>query len=252
MSILFEIGDFSLYTYSCLMALAVLAGLAVALLGAKRAALRAVDVFDAVLCSAIGGIIGARLEYICLNLEYFREQPGAIWQIGQGGLAYHGALLAGALTLIAYARFKRLSFWSLADALTPGLVLSLSIGWVACLYGGYAYGKMGFGPLYFAWHDLFGVMASRFAVQPLGAGLTFAVFIALWFARPALCRPGALFLLFLFLTGFIHFGLGFGRGDETVLWAGWRVDQWLALGQAAVALGLGVWRKAGRGLEIPG
>lgn len=250
MSVLFKIGDFSFYTYSCLMALAVLAGLAVALVGAKRAGLHAVNVFDAALCSAIGGIIGARLEYICLNLEYFREQPGAAWQIGQGGLAFHGALLAGILTLIAYVHFKRLSFWSLADALTPGLALSLSIGWVACLFGGYAYGKMGFGPLYFPWHDLFGVTASRFAIQPLGAGLTFVVFIVLWFVGPALCRPGVLFLLLLFLTGFIHFALGFGRGDETVLWAGWRVDQWLALGQVAVALGLGVWKQGWR-LEIP-
>jgi len=244
MSILFELGDFSVYTYSVLMAVAVLAGLALAVLEAKRirGGGEVAVVFDAALCALVGGVVGARLEYIALNLEFFQEQPAALWRVDQGGLAYHGGLLCGALALAAYARWRRLSFWQLADALTPGLALGVSLGWVACLFGGYAYGQMGFGALYFTWHDLYGVVASRFAVQPLGAGLTLVALISLWLVRPAFSRPGSLFLLFLLLTGVIHFALGFGRGDETLWWRGWRADQWLALGQTAAALCLGAWK----------
>jgi len=243
MSVLFRLGNFAIHTYSALMALAVLAGLSLALPAAKRVerGSRAV-IFDAVLCSLMGGIVGARLEFVALNLEFFREQPSAIWQIWQGGLAYHGGLLGGVLALAAYARWRRLSFWQLADVLTPGLALGVSIGWLACLSGGYAYGQMGFGWLHFAWYDLYGVTASRFAVQPLGAGLSVVAFVAVWLARPVFRRPGALFVLFLLLNGLIHFALGFGRGDETLLWHGWRADQWLALGQIAAAVCLGIWR----------
>lgn len=243
MSVLFRLGDFTFSTYSAVMALAALGGLALAFLEAKR--LKEVSygaTLDAVLCLLLGGLIGARLEFVALNLEFFQEQPAAIWQIWQGGLAYHGALLGGALALAAYALWRRLSFWRLADALTPGLALAVSVGWLACFLGGYAYGQMGFGWLHFVWHDLYGVTASRFAVQPLGAGLSFIAFLAVWLARPVFRRPGVLFSLFLLLNGLIHFALGFGRGDETLLWSGWRVDQWLAIGQMAAAVGLMAWR----------
>lgn len=243
MSVLFRLGDFTFNTYSAVMALAVLAGLALALLEARRLQEAGSGAtLDAVLCLLLGGLIGARLEFVALNLEFFREQSAAIWQIWQGGLAYHGGLLGGALALAAYARWRRLSFWRLADALTPGLALAVGIGWLACFLGGYAYGQMGFGWLYFVWHDLYGVAASRIAVQPIGAGLSFVAFIAIWLARPVFRQPGVLFPVFLLLNGIIHFALGFGRGDETLLWIGWRADQWLAIGQMAAAVGLGLWR----------
>lgn len=243
MSVLFRFGDFTFSTYSAVMALAVLAGLALALLEARRLQQAGYGAtLDAVLCLLLGGLIGARLEFAVLNLEFFQEQPSAIWQIWQGGLAYHGGVLGGALALAAYAGWRRMSFWRLADALTPGLALAVVIGWVACFLGGYAYGQMGFGWLYLVWHDLYGVTASRLAVQPLGVGLSLVAFIAVWLARPVFRRPGVLFSLFLLLNGLIHFALGFGRGDESLLWSGWRVDQWLALGQAAAGLGLAVWR----------
>lgn len=240
--VLLKVGGFSIYTYSLLMAVAVLGGLMVALHEGKRVGLRPVAVADAVIWAAIGGIVGARLEYVLLNWEYFREQPGLTFHIWEGGFAYHGGLLVGILVLMLYARLKRLPFWSLADALALGLALSVTIGWVACLFGGCAYGRMGFGLLHFTWYDIFGVMASRFAVQPLGIGLSLMLFVGLWLLRDRMPFSGALFLLLLMASGVIHFVLGLGRGDETLWWWGARVDQWLALGQVLLSAGVGICR----------
>ena len=127
----------------------------------------------------LGGVIGARLEYVMLNIEYFREQPAAALRVWQGGLALHGGLWLGLLVLFGYARARRIRFWALADVLALGMSLGAVLGWIACLYGGSAYGRLGFGPLYFVWYDTFGVTASRFAVQPLGAALSLALCVTL-------------------------------------------------------------------------
>jgi phosphatidylglycerol:prolipoprotein diacylglycerol transferase len=240
--VLLKVGGFSVYTYSLLMAAAVVGGFIVALHEGKRVGLRQLDVADAVLWAVIGAILGARLEYVLLNWEYFREQPELPFHMWEGGFAYHGGLLAGILVLVLYARLKRLSFWLLADALALGFALSVTIGWAACLFGGCAYGQMGFGLLHFTWYDVFGVMASRFAVQPLAIALSLILFAVLWLLRARMPFSGSLFLLYLMISGVIHFALGLERGDETLWWWGLRVDQWLALGQVLLAAGVGVYR----------
>ena len=240
--VLLKVGDFSVYTYSLFMAAAVLGGFIVALHEGKRVGLRPLEVADAILWATIGAILGARLEYVLLNWEYFREQAELPFYMWEGGFAYHGGLFAGILVLGLFAWLKRLSFWLLADALALGFALSVTIGWVACLFGGCAYGRMGFGLLHFTWYDIFGVMASRFAVQPLGIALSLMLFFGLWLLRSRMPFSGALFLLFLMVSGVIHFGLGVERGDETLWLRGLRVDQWLAMGQVLLAAAVGIYR----------
>ncbi len=51
--------------------------------------------------------------------------------------------------------------------------------------------------------------------------------------------PGATFVSFVLVSGLFHFGLSFGRGDETLVWNGLRVEQWLAAVQVASAATIG-------------
>lgn len=241
--VLLKVGGFNVYTYSLLMAVAALGGLLVALQEGRRLGLRAVDVADGVIWTVIGAILGARLEYILLNWEYFEAEPGSSVRVWEGGFAYHGGILTGILVLVLYSRLRRLPFWSLSDALSLGYALSMAVGWAACLVGGFAYGRMGFGLLHFTWHDAYGVVASRFAVQPLGILLCLMLFAGLWVLRDRMPFPGAILLAFLMVSGVIQFGLGFGRADETVSWRGLRADQWFALGQVLLSVGAGVWRE---------
>ena len=97
----------------------------------------------------------------------------------------------------------------------------------------------GFRPmLYFNWYDIFGVSASRFAVQPLGVALSLVLFAALFLLRDRMPFVGAIFVTFLALSGVLHFLLSLGRGDEALLFHGLRVEQWLALVQIAIAVAL--------------
>ena len=236
---LIEIGGFQLQIYSVVMALATLLGFAVAVGAGSRRGLRALDVADAALWVAIGGILGARLEYVLVNAEYFGERPGDALAVWQGGFAYHGGLLSGVLVLALWTALKHEPFWRMADVLALGLCLGVALGWAACLYGGCAYGQMGFGLFYFNWYDIFGVSASRFAVQPLGLALNLALFALLYARQDRMPFPGATFTAFLLVSGAIHFGLSMGRADETVLWHGLRVEQWLAALQMAAGVAAG-------------
>jgi phosphatidylglycerol:prolipoprotein diacylglycerol transferase len=241
-NVLLQIGDFHIYTYSVVMVVGVLTGTVIAFREGERVGLPAAVLIDMLIGAVIGGVAGARLEYVLLNMEYFREQPDAAFRVWEGGFAYHGGLIGGILVLILYSRLKRLNFWKVADAVTLGFALSVAIGWIACFFAGCAYGRLGFGPLYFVWYDIFGMMASRFAVQVVGMGLSLLLFLALWLVRSRLPFPGSLFLLFLIISGSIHFALGFVRGDETLWLWNWRVDQWLAIGQVAIATSVGIYR----------
>ena len=49
----------------------------------------------------------------------------AIWR---GGIAIHGALLAGTLAVILFCRWKRVAFWDVLDVLVPSVVLGQAIG----------------------------------------------------------------------------------------------------------------------------
>jgi phosphatidylglycerol:prolipoprotein diacylglycerol transferase len=84
--------------------------------------------FDLFFWLIINGLIGARLYDVFLNLPYYLDKPLSVLKIWQGGLAIHGAIIAGLFTAYFFARQRKLSFWSLAALTTPGLALAQAIG----------------------------------------------------------------------------------------------------------------------------
>ncbi|MGW4930663.1 prolipoprotein diacylglyceryl transferase [Agromyces sp. NPDC004153] len=94
-------------------------------------------VLDIALWAVPLGIIGARLYHVLTHPDdYFYEganvfnpfQPGAIWNIWEGGNAIYGALIGGAVGVWIGCRFTGIRFWSFADALAPGLLVAQAVG----------------------------------------------------------------------------------------------------------------------------
>jgi len=52
----------------------------------------------------------------------------AILKIWQGGLAIHGAIIAGAIVIWYFARKQKISFWLIASIVAPVLALAQTIG----------------------------------------------------------------------------------------------------------------------------
>ncbi len=110
------------------MVLGIIAGLLITLWLAKHYNISSNLIFDLFFWLIIGGIIGARIYDIFLNLGYYLIHPLQTLKIWEGGLAIHGAIIAGILIIIFFAKRQKFSFWEVGSLLVPGLALGQSIG----------------------------------------------------------------------------------------------------------------------------
>ena len=216
--ILLKIGGFHLRAYGTLIAIALLTGTWLAGREAARKGIPSERVQDFIIWAALFGILGARLYYLAFAApRIFLEDPLGVLAIWRGGLAIHGALLAGAATAIWYVRRHGLSFWQLADTLAPSLILGQAIGRVACFLNGDAYGI----PTTLPWAVTF---TNPEAMAPLGVplhptqvyemGLNLILFGLLWWWRRRIRFDGQLFLLYVGGYGIIRFVVENFRGDQ--------------------------------------
>jgi phosphatidylglycerol:prolipoprotein diacylglycerol transferase len=263
--ILFRFGSTIIYTYTVLLDVGLVCGLAVACWEGKRRGIAPERLVDAALWAVVAGIAGGRVGYVLANQEYFAENLREVFYIWEGGLAFQGAFLAGWLALFLYSVYHKLPFLALADTAALGLALGQVFGWLGCLMSGCAYGLESHGATFLArlsldLPDIYGIYAPRVATQPLASALSLAVFILLWATRrrkpfdAAQDKPfdaaqdgpfdstqdkpfpGLAFTLYLLLYAGGLFLLEFTRGDEAIYWGPWRVSQWIYLAEAAFAL----------------
>lgn len=83
--------------------------------------------WDAVLISLFSGIIGSRVAYVLSHLSLYPTLLDTV-KLWEGGMAIHGGLIAGTISLTLYCWKKRISFFSLTDVLAPALALGQAIG----------------------------------------------------------------------------------------------------------------------------
>lgn len=85
-------------------------------------------VLDAAPWVVVASIIGARAYYVVLRSEHFYSRPLEALNIRQGGLSFHGALVAGTLTFIAICHFRNQPILRWTDAAIPGVAFAQAIG----------------------------------------------------------------------------------------------------------------------------
>lgn len=126
--IVLSIGGFNIYWYGVVLALAMILALAVFLYLGKIKGLKVDDILDVATWLIIGGVIGARIYDVILELPYYLNQPLNVFKIWQGGLAIHGGIIGGLIVLLFFSKFKNLNFWKIVSALIPALTLGQAVG----------------------------------------------------------------------------------------------------------------------------
>lgn len=138
----FSIGGISFAYYGLIIGIGIIAGLFMAQADAKRRGQDPDLYLDFAIYAVFFSIIGARLYYVVFQWAYYKEHLAEIINLRKGGLAIYGGVIAAVITLIVFARKRRVSFFSMADTGCIGLVTGQIIGrwgnFVNCeAFGGY-------------------------------------------------------------------------------------------------------------------
>lgn len=124
----FNIFGIEIALYGIIIAFGMMLGLFYAVREAKRTGQNEEDYWDLATMLLIFSVIGARLYYVVFYWDMFKDDWLSILNIRNGGLAIYGGVLAGIITVFVFSRKKKLSFWKMADTLTPGLLIGQIIG----------------------------------------------------------------------------------------------------------------------------
>ncbi len=141
-SILFHIGSFTIYSYGTILALAFILSMIIVLWKSARLGMTRQTIYDLGIWIIIGGLLGARIAYVFLNLDEFKNHLLEIFMIQHGGLAFHGSFIGGVLSLWIFTRLRKLSFFKMLDLVIPPLVLGHSIGRMGCFLNGCCFGTL--------------------------------------------------------------------------------------------------------------
>lgn len=141
--IAFSIGSVSIYYYGIIMAIALTVGILVAALVTKNfyPELKPDVIFNIAPVVIITALLGARIYYCLLNLNYYSQNLLEIFDVRQGGLSIHGAILGGLIGGIIYAKKHKLPVLKLCDIFSYGLILGQAIGRWGNFFNSEAFGK---------------------------------------------------------------------------------------------------------------
>jgi len=124
----FNLFGLNIMWYGILIALGVIAAMIVTSYTCRINGIDFEQILDIFLYAFPAAIVGARLYYVVFQFDYYRNNLIDIFNIRQGGLAFHGGLIAALLVAFIYTKKKKISFLKVTDAVAPGIILAQSIG----------------------------------------------------------------------------------------------------------------------------
>jgi phosphatidylglycerol:prolipoprotein diacylglycerol transferase len=254
---LLTIGPLTIHTYGLMVALGIVSGVGLAEYLHRRSDGEPGRIIDMSLIIVLAGLIGARVLFILINLEYFSINPLEMVMLWRGGLVFYGGLAGGILALLGCVRFYHLSLWPILDLGAVAIALGHGLGRLGCFTAGCCYGRVSDLPWAVTFTDprCLAVEVLDQSVHPAQLysffflmGLT--VFLVWLEPRKRFAGQGAAFYLIFY--GLFRFGVEFFRSDPrgtfNLLGADLATSQWISV--AAVAAGICIYfvlsRRSGR------
>lgn len=140
--VMFTIGKVEFRWYSFFILIAVIIGFILAIREGKRKNIDKDLIFDLGFYTVIIGILGARIYYVLFNLKVYQYDFLEIFRLWNGGLAIHGGILFGLLTIYIFSKIKKVKMLDLTDIVAPSLILGQAIGRWGNFFNSEAYGPV--------------------------------------------------------------------------------------------------------------
>lgn len=245
-----SIGSVAIYWYGVAYVVGIILTLAYARALLSRATItgnsggippETVDAFLPWLCAGI--VVGGRLGHILFfDPGYYLRNPVHLFNLREGGMAFHGGLLGVLAATIWFCRKRTLNFAAFCDVLAVAAPVGLGLGRLANFVNGELYGL----PTLLPWGTLFrGVSEPRHPTQiyeALTEGVLTAIVLRWAWGRRARMKAGAVASLFLICYAVSRFFIDFLKDTPRLGWI--TMGQILSLGMLAV--GFILWQRLKR------
>jgi phosphatidylglycerol:prolipoprotein diacylglycerol transferase len=198
---IFRIGPFAVRWYGLMYVLGFATSYLLVLyqLKKKAVAITKAQIDDIYFYLVLGLLVGARLGYILFyNLPFYISHPLEVFVLWHGGMSFHGGAVG--TFLFGYWAMKRrgISFFTVADLISPTIPLGLFFGRIGNFINGELYGR----PTNVPWAMVFPNAGDvpRHPSQLYEALLEgIVLFVILWFYKNRKKRDGDVFAVFLIL-----------------------------------------------------
>jgi len=207
--VLFKIGPYSVYSYGAMLALAFLV---CSFLAKRRAASIGMDgekILDLTVLLIMSGVIGGRIMFVVLDLEYFKTRPLDIFKLWEGGLVWYGGLILAVISGAVFLRIYKMPILKTADLMMPYVALGQAIGRIGCFLNGCCYGK-----------------TPALPTQLFESAAMLIVYLIL---RRRVPSNGRTFFLYLILYSVFRFSIEFIRGDNMLVIMGLTFSQFISI-----------------------
>lgn len=238
--ILISFGPITIYWYGLFIVLGIISALAISLKLANYYRISKNALIDITFWVIVGGVIGARIYHVFLELPFYLNHPLNIFKIWQGGLAIHGAIIVGLVITWFMAKKNKLNLLHLSALFVPGLALAQAIGRWGNYFNQELYGL----PSNLPWSipiDItnrlpgfynFKFYHPTFLYESIGSLLIFFILIYLHYLKYKKQKNiSSLTIVAVYLIAYslLRFSLEFIRIDPTPEIAGWRWPQIISL-----------------------
>ncbi len=122
----------TIQVWGLMASLGFLAALFFSLKEGRRKGINKESMWDIMILSLIGIILGSRIFYILFNFEKFDNLADVFNIYKNGGFSLPGGIIIAIPLVYIYAKAKKINIYKLGDALTPGIIISIIITRMGC------------------------------------------------------------------------------------------------------------------------
>jgi len=214
-----KVGPLSVHWYGISYGVAILTSiLIVILLNKKRKVFKdSNQIFDlAFWIFMVGVIIGGRLGYVLFyNLPYYIQNPSKILAIWEGGMSFHGGLIATALVILIYCKKNKINFLTAGDMIVIPGALALMFTRLANFVNRELVGRPIENPN-FNWMGVdFGDGVLRYPSQLIQSASALLLCLILFFLYSKKLKKGSLVFIYIGLYGLFRFIEEFWRQPDS-------------------------------------
>lgn len=141
-SIALDLGFIKIYWYSIFILIGIISACFIIIRQAKKKKIEEDFIVDLLFYGILAALVGARLYYVLFNLDYYLSNPLEIFMVWNGGLAIHGGIILGLITVILMCKKHKVNIIKVLDILVLGIIIGQAIGRWGNFFNSEAYGSI--------------------------------------------------------------------------------------------------------------